>query len=365
MTKEDLVVFIKSYTTEFAKFFESCNDYHNNVETKLKVANSNEEELKSLRVYMEKSQKQLQALSESNDKSIDLNNELQNKVLDLNNEITKHKTEVSELQNKLEELNKEKEKLMTDIKKKDELIVEYDKKFDEFEEGAQNSQDKSKTTEEKAEKLEKIVEKQKKEIETLRRDNENMALEKITDINEFAQEKIELKKAISISEKNIAHLTREKNSLELKYGLIQRKLDRYNLKCCNKEVQTESSDIGDDKSYTRKDEDTKFTSKFMLKEEELKAAKAYINSLSEELNKVQAKLEKVQNVNSEYERKLQESEILLKQIKEEKELLAKQNQDLNRRREQATSEISKLTEKVNRRSSKGRVAGKTASQAVI
>eukprot|EP00826_Nyctotherus_ovalis_P039558 TRINITY_DN3812_c0_g5_i2.p1 TRINITY_DN3812_c0_g5~~TRINITY_DN3812_c0_g5_i2.p1 ORF type:complete len:373 (-),score=149.93 TRINITY_DN3812_c0_g5_i2:494-1612(-) len=367
MTKEDLIAFIKSYASEFGVFSDSCREYHRKAEERLESAAKNEEELKALQAYMEKSQSQLQALNENNDKSITLNNDLQNRVRDLSSELSVYKEVNEKLQADVQDKKTKIEKLEEELRKKEELIAHYDKRFDELEEGAQSSAQKITSSEEKIVKLEKFVERQKKELEDLMRDNESITLKKISNTNEFAQEKVELKKAIAVAERTIGHLIKEKHSLELKYGLLQRKLDKTGMKSLSKEVQTDDSDY---KSGTTllleasKEEAGKLSSRLLMKEEELHAAKEFAKSLLEELGKMRHKLDATQEQNTMNEKRLEETQALSKKLEEEKDILAKENQDLRRRREQATIEMIKLRQNITRKSSKARSGSKTASQAV-
>ena len=359
MSKEKVVEFIKSYVSEFAIFFESCKDYQVKTEEKLAVAKKDKNELQELKISLEKLQEQFKTLNENNDIAITLNNDLQKKVLKYNEEIDNYKDLVDKLNNELGDSKKTVKELMDDSKEKDKIILQYKHQSNQLEEKDKGSFEKVKSLEEKLIKLEKITEKQKKEIESLRKDNETLSFEKISDFNGFNQQKLELKKAVSANEKAISHLTREKNSLEIKYGLLQRKFDKMGAKTASKEVQTDACS-----NNTTKEDNTKDTGKLKQKEDELRKVREYSLSLAEELRQVQEKLNKMQGGNSEVEAKLEECMMELKKVENEKQLLIKENKDLKRRREQASLEISQLNQKINRKSSKVR-GGKTASQAVI
>jgi chromosome segregation ATPase len=365
MSKEDITAFIKLYVSEFGAYSESCKEYYKKAEEKLEIAKKNEEDLKGLQAYMEKVQGQLQALNENNDKSITFSNELQNCVRELSEEVKSCKELNERLEKELEEKKLKVDKLEEEMKKKNELIEQYEKRFDELEEGAQNSAQKMNSSEEKVLKLEKLVEKQKKELEDLMRDNESIALKKVSNTNEFAQERLELKKAITVAERTISHLIKEKNCLELKYGLLQRKLDKTSIKYLSKETQTDTGSAKTNDINLSNGEAGRLNKRLVQKEEELKTAKEFAHSLSEEFAGVQQKLQRMQEQKTMSEKQLEEVQKILKRIEGEKGILMKENSDLKRRREQANSEITKLTQKITRKSSKVRAGSKTASQAVI
>eukprot|EP01022_Parablepharisma_sp_SALTPOND_P028513 TRINITY_DN71082_c0_g1_i1.p1 TRINITY_DN71082_c0_g1~~TRINITY_DN71082_c0_g1_i1.p1 ORF type:complete len:523 (+),score=83.11 TRINITY_DN71082_c0_g1_i1:725-2293(+) len=367
MSRDDLIAFIKLYATEQSAFSASCKEYQKKVEERLEAAKKDEEELKSLKIYVDKCQEQLKLLTEENDKTIGLNNDLKDKVAELEKEVVElraFKESVDSSQLGMDPKQKIIEQLQSDVKKKDELILNYEKKFEEFEEDTQDATGKFKAAEDRVVKLEKQVEKQKREMEEIRKENENLAFEKASEASTFSQDRIEFKKAASIAEKTISHLTKEKNSLEAKLALLQEKVEKSTKKGLAKETQTETSFTEDKGNHITGDEKSRLKSKLLQKEEELYTANNYSASLLQELKKMQDKFNQLQARDVGIERLLDEKVKMYQQLEREKNALLEENIELRKRRELAVSEITKLTQQISRKNTKPREAGRHLSEAV-
>ena len=371
MSKDDLIAFIKLYATEHSAFAASWKEYQKKVEEKFEAAKKEEEECKAIKAYMDKCQEQLKLLTEDNDKTIGLNNELKDKVSELEKALAEAnenpKTSPEKQNAELEEKQNQIVQLQEEISKKDDLIMNYEKKFEEFEEGSQDAFGKWKISEDKVTKLEKMIEKQKKEMEEIRKENENLALERASETNTFAQERAEFKKTASISEKIIAHLTKEKAALESKLSVLQDKADKAIKKTISKETQTESSAAASAEKEIHGETDAigKIKAKLLQKEEELHTANNYAASLLQELKKMQDKFIQLQSRDSILDKLLDEKTKAGQQAEREKGALAQENAELKKRREMAATEITKLTQQITRRSSKPREAGRHLSEAVL
>jgi len=358
---------------EHQNYANSVKEYIKKSENSLEQAKKDEEELKSLKIFMEKSQEQLKLLTEENDKNININNELKEKISELEKELEDSKASketLAQSQSDIESKIKSVEQYQIELKKKEDLILNYEKKFDDLEESEQQAYEKQKNAEEKATKFEKTMEKMKKEMDEIRKENENLAFERATENNLFSQERLDFKKAVQISEKTIVHLNKEKTSLETKIIDLQNKLDKAAKKLQTKEIQTDiSGSISDNKSGENPENDalTKIKTKLLQKEEELHTANQYSSSLLQEVKKLQEKIAELQENSTNFEKKFTEQTQKLTNLETINQKLISENAELKKRREMAVMEITKLTEQISRKGgvAKPKDAPRHMSEAVI
>eukprot|EP00826_Nyctotherus_ovalis_P035382 TRINITY_DN3038_c0_g2_i10.p1 TRINITY_DN3038_c0_g2~~TRINITY_DN3038_c0_g2_i10.p1 ORF type:complete len:239 (-),score=49.98 TRINITY_DN3038_c0_g2_i10:536-1252(-) len=228
-----------------------------------------------------------------------------------------------------------------------------------FSESLQNNNEVFKVEENK---LRKQIERQRSIIEEIRQENEQLALEKVSEATRFSQEKTELKKALAISERTISHLRNEKSALEASQTYLKKRLDKVGHKVYSKETQTEVAD-GEAKAGVPL-ESKEFQSRLLQKEEELHMANKHSVVLMNELRHVQERYSQLQELNSELRRSSNDRTKLLEQIEKEKACLMRENIDLKKRREQAMSEITKLNQKVQKKTAKAKAGPKYLSAAV-
>ena len=317
----------------------------------------------ALKAYVNKSQNQLQALNEINDKNVSVNNDLQNKLQDLIYESKDDKQTIEKLKTEIEAKKKLIEQLISDINIKSDAIVKYENNLNELMNKTKDNTIQLRIINEKNERLKKIVQKQSKELERIRSENEKLEFDKIAESNDFSQERMELKKTIGIAEKSISHLTKEKHLLELKNNLLQKKLDKSESKTSSKETQTKECYITNCESES---DIVEINSLLKQKQKEIVHANKYANTILEELKKMQGKHKIIQMESSELKKRLEENIIKIEKLEKEKNNYMKENEDLKKRREQATSEITRLTQKITKKNIKGRGSlKKTASQAVV
>ena len=334
MSKDDLINFIKTYSSEYHIFSTELKDANKNLEEKLELLKKECEEQKE----MNKNHKQ---------ENINLNKELES--------FHSLKVENEQVRKELEAANGIIIKQQAEIKTNHNAIAESDKMIAKLNAGLISNNDVFKVEENK---LKKQIERQKGVIEEMRMEQEALALEKANEANKFSQEKTELRKAIAISERTISHLMKEKSLYEARNSHLQAKLDKTSSKVFSKETQTEYIEMTNIKSIEDKE-------KLIMQQDKLNTANHYSIELSTELKSLQLKYSKLQKQNSEFEKKESERTNLIKSIENEKVVLIKENADLKKRRELAMNEIKKLNEQISKKGPKSKGGPRNMSAAVI
>eukprot|EP00826_Nyctotherus_ovalis_P009730 TRINITY_DN12571_c0_g3_i1.p2 TRINITY_DN12571_c0_g3~~TRINITY_DN12571_c0_g3_i1.p2 ORF type:complete len:381 (+),score=90.86 TRINITY_DN12571_c0_g3_i1:223-1365(+) len=216
------------------------------------------------------------------------------------------------------------------IRQKDKIIAEYGERFDLLEEQAQSAAGESA----KASSV-RLVGLQK-EIEGLRRENEELQLNRQKEANTLAQERLNSKKSLMILEKNVSCLMNEKTLLENK---LKMKIDRSNRRCASKEVQTDNikyKTIEDNSTITKRDQ-------------EIDHIQKYANSLKNDRDQALDKLSSANKKVEELASLLSERTAEVQRLQKETNMLKFENIDLKRRREAAAAEIKKLSLQAKRR----------------
>ncbi len=309
---------------------------------KLEAAKKSEEELKTLRPYVEKLQSQLKELTEENSKTIDENNHTKERLADL--------------QKQLEE------GAGSEVAKKDEIIANYEARFEALEEQSQKAVQSVRQAEEKVARLEGALQKQQREMEEVRKENERLALDRAGDANAFTQERLQFRKAVTVSEKTIVHLTKAKQELE------ERIRKETAAAAAEKPCRVPSAE---DEAQTDPFEDHTETMErqkalLLQKEEELHTANNYSSTLIVELKSMKERISQMQARSEEQEKTLRENAAALERAAEESRTLSEENTDLRRRRESAAAEIARLSQQAVRSKGKPQYdAGRHLSDAVL
>jgi len=324
MSKDDIIAFIKSFAAEFNLFDTSAREVIKKLEDKF------------------------EALKKEDDEQKMLNNQLREKVEEFTKEVEKLRNNESEyikIKGEYGEARRKIEQLQAELISKGKTISNNEKQIGTFNENIQNKSEVFKVEESK---LKKQIERQKKIIDEMRQENEKCTLEKAAEAAKYSQEKTELKKSLATSERTILHLRNEKGILETNQLYLKKKLDKIEKKVTSKETQTEdilASKI--DPQLDNKGLHTKL-------QEELHIASKHSINLMNELKQIQSKYSQLQELNSQLKKIDNERSKLFEQIEKEKAILIKENLDLRKRREQAMSEISKLTQKVQKKAPKAK-----------
>jgi DNA repair exonuclease SbcCD ATPase subunit len=329
MSKGDIIAFIKSYVAEFSLFATSARELIKKVEDRSEVLKKEDEEQKMLNNQLKENIEELTKEIEELIKEIE--------------KLRSNESEIIRIRGEYEDAKKHIEQLKAELIAKSETITNNEKQIETLSVSIQNNSETFKVEETK---LKKQIERQKGIIEEMRQENEQCALEKASEANKHSQEKTELKKALSISERTISHLRNEKSVFEANQLYLKKKLDKVGNKVITKETQTE------DILVPKVDGVLESEGLNTRLQEELHVANKHSVSLTNELKLVQSKYAQLQGLNSELRKQNSEKTKLLEQIEKEKAGLMKENIDLKKRREQAMSEISKLTQKVQKKVSK-------------
>ncbi|MDR3582455.1 MAG: hypothetical protein P4L67_04250 [Candidatus Pacebacteria bacterium] len=337
------------------------------MEERLDAGKKADEEVKAVKSYVEKLEQRLKELTEENNKTIDQSNDMRGKMAELQKELDESRAEKQRMVFAQQDgQTKAADQLSGELKKKDEIIINYEKKFEEMEEAEQNALMKTKQAEDKIAKVEGMMERVKREMEEVRKENERLALERASEANTFMQERIEFKKAISVSEKTIMHLMKEKMAFEGRFTQEKERNERYSKKMMNKEVQTETEESPKKSLSTEEDPVERLKAKLLQKEEELHTANNYSGSLLQEFKKMQERLTQSLQRCSDLEKAVDDKAKAVQHAERENVKLNEMVADLKKRRESAASEITKLTQQMARRTSKPpREAGRHMSEAVI
>jgi len=230
--------------------------------------------------------------------------ELESEVIDLRQVISNSKKTVGQLEES--------------IRQKDKIMMEYDERFDLMEEKTQGAKGVS----------ELHLLRLQKDIEALRKENQELLLNKQKEANALMQERVNNKKSLMVLEKNITCLLNEKATLENK---LKMKMERGSKRCISREVQTDSIRISESNFIQP-----------VKREQEVDNIQKYANSLKNDRDQA---LEKLVNTNKKVEELkvvLEERVMEVKKLQSENNLLKFENIDMKKRREAATAEIKKL-----------------------
>ena len=352
MTQDDLIVFIKLYTSECIKMLEESKEFRKNIEEQSPVTKKAKS---SLELSLED---QINSILKDKEDLVIKNNQLNVKVTTLLKELEAHKEVINKLKSDNDSRAKIIEELKADAEENENTIAEYEKDFDEYDKDAQEAENKiTKMTEEinimtvKVKTLEQSMQKLKKEVDETRQENEILALGKISDINIFKQETLQLTKSITIAEKSISHLTKEKIQFSSKIEYLETQLTKSTKKRLDKEVQT------DEYKENELEESNKLHENLLKEQEEFNKINNYTTSLIEEINKLKEKNTKIQLRNCEIENIMNERNYTLDILKKDKEILIQENTELKKRREHSNAEITMLRKQIIRDKSKSKMSG--------
>lgn len=240
--------------------------------------------------------------------------ELQNEVVNLKQIVSNSKKTIGQLEE--------------NIKQKDKIMIEYDERFDLMEERTQDVKGMS----------EVHLLKLQKEIEALRKENEELLLNKQKEANALMQERINNKKSLMILEKNIDCLFNEKAILENKLKNERMEIEKTSRRCISREVQTDNIKINEGNS-----------TQLIRREQEIDNIQRYANSLKNDRDQA---IEKLANANKKIEElkiTLDERIIEVKKLQSENNLLKFENMDMKKRREAAITEIKKLNQQLKKK----------------
>lgn len=310
-----------------------------------------------LKTHNEKYQQQIKEMNDENDRNVNLSNELKVHLSDLQDKLKEeegNKEKIAQFQEQIKKGYEYVGNMQSEMKSKDETIEEYENELDQYEKEAEEANKYQKIDREKIAELETKIQKLQKESDLVRKENERIEMERAVEDNKKANEILELKKAASILEKNVLHLTNEK--LEIQKQLIQEK-ERYSKvikKIANKESQTLISGSQMFAKSLQSDTDLieKLQSKLVQKDEELNKAQTFANNINQEFIKSKDKLINTQANLEKLETIIEEKHKIILDLEEEKKKLFEANTDLAKRRETAKTEITKLTQQIHRQSSK-------------
>jgi chromosome segregation ATPase len=327
------------------------------LEDRLELNRKEEEELSVLKVHFEKSQSQMKQMVEENDKLVSLNNELKAQINELNDKLKEKEGQEDKLHLSNEEISRQKElieRLESDIKSKEALLAEYDKQFDEFEKSNEDNKSTEAGMKQRFRDTEMKIEKLQKEADSVRKENERIEMERAVEEAKINQERLEFKKATSILDKSIFHLTKEKLDLEARL-LKEKEKSSINRKATNYEVQTNIAGSHMFSKSLQHDTEAieKLQSKLMIREEELYKAQIFANNANFELVKLKEKNIGMQCSINKLEANLEEKSKVIHALDEDKKKLTEAISDLMKRRESAKTEITKLTQQIVRQSSRG------------
>jgi chromosome segregation ATPase len=314
-------------------------------------------------------------ISNENTIAMNLNNDLRGEVAKVREELEKERLKTAEMEDMDKEIEEQEQtlaQLQAKLKEKERIVNEYNEKFDRFEEELQSQKQKLESAEAQALQLTGQLEKQQGEMDVIRKENEKLALEKASEFQAFAQDRLDWKKATAILERNISRLMKEK--LDLENRLVQEK-ERWTKaakKTVHKDVQTIIS--GDEQfakaSHSDAQQLERTQAKLALKEDELRKVQSYAGSLLQELNQTKDKHAGLQGRYDKLGKLLEDKDKQLVQLSEEKKALALENDTLKKKREGAKGEIGRLNQQLARPSSRpprgkeGAGAPRTASEAV-
>ncbi len=319
-------------------------EYLKKAEERVEDARKLETEHELLRVHNEKLQDQQRQMVEENDAIINVSNGLKGRVAELEKELDSLKQSSIQQEKFVEQLK-------TDLKKKGKIILEYDEKFEQLEERMQDAAGRQRNTQTKASTMDEQLSKLQKEMDSLRKENESLLLAKEKEASATSQERLELRKAIDILEKNLSHLSKEKAELEHRASAERFRPDRIPRKFLHKEVQTDRSHHVVVPSVDSKTPRALQQPRTAATEDPASVQK-YAEALKGELEAVRAKFAAGNAKIEELERKLSERGKQEGTVQDEFRRIQSENVDLKKRREAATQEINKLTQQLIRRGSR-------------